>query len=140
MTHQFLFKPGTWLGEGKISFKESKETIPFYTRWVIDSSGSCTQEVEMQDVEETTRNQFLLTHIDPSKFTIQIENIHIGKAIGEGIITPDSIKWEYQNQNGYQGFEIYHLKTPEEYTFNAEYGTEGQFRTLIQGRIWKKYE
>ena len=39
---------------------------------------------------------------------------------------------------GFDGFELYEKIDDKNYTMRAEYATNDQFRTLIQGKLWQK--
>src|SRR5262245_6402878 len=97
--HAFIFYPGKWIGEGKIAFSASAEMLRFYTRWEIGKATpagiACQQEVEMQGTEPNMKNAFLITHITPSSFEIEIENDLFGKVVGIGIIDARTIAWEF---------------------------------------------
>jgi hypothetical protein len=141
--HQFIFHPGNWIGEGRIAFSASTETIRFFTKWVIgeaDPHGiSCTQEVEMQGNEPNAKSLFQFTQITPTGFHVALESEILGKVNGMGIIDAKTIAWEFHTAgDGLEGFEVYELQDNGDYMLHAEYASPDQFRTLIDGRIWKK--
>lgn len=137
----FIFQPGTWLGEGKITFNTSPEEIRYYCKWIInpieEERISIRQIVEMEGVEDRVENQFVISRIKKGTFNIEISNESIGLIPGKGVFEKDKIAWEFHSEL-FHGFEVYHAKTSEEYTIHAEYHSEDFFRTIIKGRIWLK--
>lgn len=141
--HHFLFSSKHWLGEGKIKLSLVEEELAFYTKWNLGSSpaGEITalQEVEIHGVPDTMRNNFILTEVTPTNFSIELENTALGTLIGKGIITEDLIAWEFRNAEiGFEGFEFYEKQKDGSYLMRAEYATLDQNRTVIRGRIWEK--
>lgn len=142
--HQFIFEPGEWIGEGRIAFSASSETIRFFTKWVINNAEPsgivCTQEVEMQGNEPNAKSTFRFSQVKPTQFSVELESEILGKVKGTGIIDPKTIAWEFHSvgDNGLEGFEVYELQDNGDYMLHAEYASPDQFRTLIDGRIWKK--
>ena len=138
----FIFQPGIWLGEGKISFNASSERVSFYTRWDVqeekDKAISCTQEVQMTESSEKVDNKLTFSVISPTQFRIELENDLVGKVSGKGIIDAKTVAWELREHTGFEGFEVYELQENGEYIFHAEYASTENFRTIIDGRIWKK--
>lgn len=141
--HEFIFTPGRWIGEGKITFSSSKDHLRFYTSWLISNdldSGKirCEQRVEMQGVENVVVNQFIIDKISLGKFKIHLENDLIGLVEGSGIFDKNTVAWEFRNTAATEGFEIYELQDNGDYMLHAEYSSPELFRTIIDGRIWKK--
>lgn len=145
--HSFIFKPGIWLGEGKISFSASNEQIAFSTRWTIQEEAqhegksriSCLQEVEMRDGgSEKLKNKLTFSDITPTHFAVELSNEMAGQVFGKGIVDAGTIAWELREKSGFEGFEVYELQENGEYFFHAEYASTENFRTIIDGRIWKK--
>ena len=143
MKHTFLLAEGTWIGEGKITFSASPESIHFYTKWVIsnlkDQEGfSCTQQVEMTGTDESVYNHMTISNITDDSFAIQLNNDIIGKVNGKGLIDDRSVAWEYRHGDEFDGFEVYELQENGDYMFHAEYASTDQYRTVVDGRVWKK--
>lgn len=140
--HEFIFHPGKWIGEGRIGFSASQETIHFYTRWVISKAATtgidCSQEVEMQGGDQNMNNNFIFSHITPYSFDVHLENDILGIVDGKGVIDDRTIAWEFHGKGGLEGFEVYELQDNGDYMLHAEYSSTDQFRTVIDGRIWKK--
>lgn len=141
--HEFIFNPGQWVGEGRITFSASPELVRFYTSWWIekpDEKGGirCQQRVEMQGSEETVNNNFFVNDVTPAKFKIELENDLIGKVQGLGVIDAKTIAWEFRGNAGLEGFEVYELQDNGDYMLHAEYSSPDQFRTIIDGRVWKR--
>lgn len=144
--HHFLFQPGAWLGEGKIQLNMVKDELDFYTRWnvgfvnqfgLIDS----TQEIQVKGLAETMNNQFVISHIQNGKFDIELENQSMGKVVGTGLVTDKTIAWEFRMpEMGFEGMEFYELQPDKSYKMRAEYSTEDDYRTTIQGRIWQQQQ
>jgi hypothetical protein len=142
MTHAFILQPGLWIGEGKITFSSSPEFIKFYTRWQITQETpqelKAIQTVEMLGVSEHVVNHFNFQNFTFNRFSVYLENELIGKAVGTGLIEPKTIGWEFRGQLAFEGFEVYELQDNGDYFFHAEYASPEQFRTIIEGLIWKK--
>ncbi len=142
MSHAFILQSGTWLGEGKITFNNSPDSISFYTKWTFNDPSDGTiiasQEVEMMGVPDKVQNQFLISDISDESFIIQLENEDVGMVIGKGVIDEKAVAWEFRESNGFEGYEVFTKSENDEYTFHAEYASTEQFRTIIDGRIWKK--
>lgn len=141
-THEFLFHPGHWIGEGKIAFSGSPQHLHFYTRWEIekmdDQTLTCNQQVEMQGSDELVNNRFVVSEISLSTFSVELENELIGKVKGKGVMDARTLAWEFRGKEGLEGFEVYELQDNGDYLMHAEYSSLDQFRTVIDGRIWKK--
>lgn len=142
--HLFLLLPGFWVGEGEVAFSASPETVHYFTKWEIHppSEGKirCVQTVEMQGIKEHVTNKFTLSSVNREGFTILLENDMLDKIIGKGLIDPKKIAWEFRDHESFEGFEVYDLQENGEYLMHAEYASPDQFRTIINGRIWKKSE
>jgi len=144
--HTFLLESKQWLGEGKIKLSMSDEELQFYTRWRLspaDAEGKITalQEVQIAGVDEPMQNQFTISDLTPTHFTIQLENATLGKIAGKGIIKENLIAWEFRNKEvGFEGFEFYEKQEDGTYMMRAEYATPDHFRTMIQAKIWERTE
>jgi hypothetical protein len=140
----FIFEPGTWLGEGKVRLSISDEELKFVTRWNVDKAKktgriASMQEVQITGISEIMNNQFLFYDFDAETFKIELENQTLGKIVGSGIYRPKLIAWEFRlNDVGFEGFEMYQLLEDGSYFMHAEYIAQEDFRTQIQGKIWKK--
>ncbi len=140
--HQFLLTPSTWLGQGKIQLNMVAEELTFFTLWNIrgpreDGLIECSQEIQVKGISDVMRNQFLIRQSSSEEFAIDLENQAVGKITGKGLINEKVIAWEFRvEQIGFEGFELYELQDDKNYLMRAEYATDDQFRTLIQGRIW----
>lgn len=141
-SHKFIFAPGQWIGEGRITFSASTEHLRFYTKWVIENeekgSVRCQQDVEMEGGEDRVFNGFLFSNILPNSFAIELTNELLGSVTGKGVIDSKTIAWEFRGHPEFEGFEVYELQENGDYMLHAEYATTEQFRTIIDGRIWKK--
>ena len=143
--HLFIFQPGIWIGEGRIAFSASPETVRFYTKWNIQplkrGDIPAEQQVEMQGSEPNTKTQFRFFNVTDKSFSVELDNETLGKVSGTGIIDLKTIAWEFHSQGeGLEGFEVYELQDNGDYMLHAEYASADQFRTIIDGRIWKKSE
>jgi hypothetical protein len=144
MTNEsFIFIPGTWIGEGKITFSASPEFIKFYTKWQITEIEpgklKAVQAVEMQGVEEHVVNVFTFYDITPTTFSVELENSIVGTITGSGIRESETIAWEFRGTlSTFEGFEVYERQENGDYSLHAEYASMDQFRTIIEGLIWRK--
>lgn len=142
--HNFIFTPGIWLGEGTVKLSISEEELKFCTRWDVkkEKKGKMIpgiQEIEIKGLSDRMCNQFSFYNFGDRDFKIKLENQNVGEVIGEGIIRKDAIAWEFRsNESGFEGFEFYKLQEDGSYFMHAEYMTADDFRTIIQGKIWKK--
>lgn len=142
--HPFLFTPATWLGQGKIQLNMATEELEFFTRWTvnhIDTDGRivCLQEIQIKGLSEVMQNEFLLFDLTTDAFGIELENDALGRVEGKGLVTDQTIAWEFRIEDiGFDGFEIYEKQDEKNYTMRAEYATNDQFRTVIQGKLWQK--
>ena len=140
--HKFLFEPGRWIGEGRITFSASPDQVHFYTKWIIEKEHDgflkVSQEVQLQGIEEEVHNYFHVNNIAEKTFGILLENEMVGKVQGKGLIEEDKLAWEFKSSEGFEGFEIYELEENGDYMLHAEYLSGDQFRTIIDGRIWFK--
>lgn len=142
--HPFIMTPGQWLGEGKIKLNMMDEELSFFTRWKIpktDQKGKveCVQEIQVVGLADLMLNEFSFFNLKGNNFNIELENQSLGKVVGDGLVTPESIAWEFRlNSLGFEGFELYERSKEDEYKMHAEYATTDEFRTIIHGRIWKQ--
>lgn len=145
-THPFILTPSAWLGEGKIQLNMVEEELAFFTRWNVgqkDETGKieCIQEIQVKGLSEIMHNQFLFYDLAPGAFTIDLDNPALGKVTGSGLITDKVIAWEFRASDlGFEGFEFYERQSDDTYLMRAEYATSDQFRTIIQGKVWKQAE
>lgn len=146
MTHQhaFILTPGEWLGEGKITFSASPDVLTFHTKWVVpDTSDAlihCAQLVEVVGGGDPMNNSLILSEVTSTDFKVILSNELVKEIQGTGVIDSDRIAWEFRGQPGFEGFEVYELQDSGEYLMHAEYMADEQYRTHIDGRIWKKAE
>jgi hypothetical protein len=142
MRHHFIFSPGHWIGEGRISFSSSADHFRFYTKWTIDplEEGKVTarQQIEIQGGGDHSVNQLLFSNIVNQNFQVELVQALSPPMHGKGILDEKTIAWEFRNRADFEGFEVYELQENGDYMLHAEYLSGGQFRTLIDGRIWKK--
>lgn len=137
--HAFILTPGIWIGEGKIAFSTSPEIIHFYTKWIVGKTGEvCQHQVEMQGSEDSVYNKLTFSNVTNESFVVKLENDLIGEVVGKGVIDDKTIAWEYRNGEDFEGFEVYELQDNGDYMLHAEYASTDQYRTIIDGRIWKK--
>ena len=121
-----------------------EEELDFYTRWdmgSLDREGKIPafQEVQIKGMNDIMHNQFLITDLTSTQFTIELENAALGTIIGKGIIKEDLVAWEFrENTIGFEGFEFYEKQPDGTYLMRAEYATPDQYRTVIRGKIWEK--
>jgi hypothetical protein len=143
MLPEFIFTPGLWLGEGKITFSASSEFIKFYTRWQITQQTDylrAVQTVEMHGIEEQVTNTFIVQDIQPHSFKIILENEFVGRISGTGLRQENTVAWEFRGGKNFEGFEVYERQENGDFFLHAEYGSPDQFRTIIEGLVWFKGE
>lgn len=142
--HQFLLTPGAWLGQGHIQLNMVAEELDFVTKWNISPSATdgrieCVQEIQVKGLSDMMHNQFNIFDWSQGEFQVELENPALGKIQGKGLINDKIIAWEFRVEDiGFEGFEFYEKQDDDTYLMRAEYATDDQFRTLIQGKIWKK--
>lgn len=142
--HSFLFHPKKWLGEGKINLSMVEEELDFFTRWnmgALDAEGKIPafQEVQIKGMNDIMHNQFVITDLSATQFTIELANAALGTIVGKGIIKENLVAWEFrENEIGFEGFEFYERQPDGSYLMRAEYATPDQYRTIIRGKIWEK--
>ncbi len=120
------------------------EVLVYFTRWRInekDGEGKiyAHQEIEIKGLSDIMYNDFIFSKITDKDFIVEIENEAIGKVVGKGITSKDSISWEFRDTGQeLEGFEFYEREGDTTYFMRADYATTDQFRTEIRGKIWKK--
>lgn len=142
--HLFVLEPGIWTGEGKIQLNMFEDELNFLTRWdssMVNGQGfiECIQEVQVKGVSDIMHNQFSFFDITPTQFSVQLENIALGKVTGKGLISSKVLAWEFRVPSlGFEGFEFYEKQSDGSYLMRAEYSTSDEYRTLIRGRLYKQ--
>lgn len=137
----FLFHPGVWIGEGKITFSGSQDVVRFFTRWILtpgQESITALQEVELHNIHQTTRNRFIFFDFSEQHFKLEMENADMGIVTGKGNFTPQTLAWEIRSLPGSEGFEVYEKQDNGDYFFHADYLSCENFRTHIEGKLWRK--
>jgi hypothetical protein len=128
-----------WIGEGSVSFDPSLDQMFFSTIWKIgpleNQRIQCSQQVKMEEIDETLENSYIIYLKDDSSFDLELENDSLGKVWGAGLIDEKTIAWELFGETAVQGYEIYEIQEDGNYHFHAEYASPNQFRTLIEGHI-----
>lgn len=144
--HPFLLSPSAWLGQGRIQLNMVAEELAFFTKWNVNPSDTegrieCVQEIQVKGLSDIMHNQFNIFDLNQSEFQIQLENDALGKIQGKGVINEKIIAWEFRIEEiGFEGFEMYEKQDEQTYLMRAEYATADQFRTVIQGKVWKQLE
>ncbi|MCY3974420.1 MAG: hypothetical protein OXF02_02620 [Simkaniaceae bacterium] len=140
--HSFIFRPGSWSGEGKVTLSSSTEPLSFRTRWQIppeDERGIvfCTQEIRIAGLSDVMNNRFAVFDIGSTGFSIKLENQSIGEVVGAGLIRKKLLGWEFRlHEMGFEGFEFYEAEGEGSgYRLHAEYVASDDFRTTIHGKI-----
>lgn len=140
--HPFLFIPGIWLGEGKITFKGSPEILKFYTKWEITLESptivKALQTIQIQGIEDKTHNSYIFEETGRQTFLVKLENALMGLTEGKGLYDERIIAWEIKNEHFIAGFENFERQKNGDYFHHAEYGGEDKFGSTIEGLIWKK--
>lgn len=144
--HSFITSPGSWVGEGKIVLNMVEEDLIFYTVWNIldkDFSGMVTsvQNIQIQGLSEGIQNEMRFFDFSKERFSIEMQNQNIGKILGQGIFDEKMIAWEFRgNDMKFEGYESYCLQDDGTYKLKGEYISSDQFRTQVEGHIWKHSE
>lgn len=144
LPHSFILRPSIWLGEGKIRLSLVDEELSFITRWNIsqkDGSGKIegVQEIQVKGLTDVMFNQFIFSDVVANNFSVDLENQALGKVTGKGLISEKLIAWEFRIPDiGFEGFEFYEKQPDNTYLMRAEYATNDQFRTIINGKVWQK--
>ena len=95
------------------------------------------QEIQINGISENMRNELTFYDFSSNGFSVEMENLNIGKVIGKGIIDDKMIAWEFrESELNFEGFETYTLQEDGSYKVHSEYVTTDQFRTEINGKIW----
>lgn len=140
--HTFIFAPGTWEGEGTITFSMAEDALNFKMRWTVlpreDEEVFFNQVIEVDSFSEKMRNQFCIFNITETQFGIRLENHLVGKVVGSGLISPTIIAWEFRNPDQeLQGFEVYEKQGDGSYKMRAEFTAGEGLRTCVRGYIEK---
>jgi hypothetical protein len=90
------------------------------------------------DLLDENVNHFTFHSFHDGNFKVTLENQLFGTIQGRGIVDHPALAWEFHERGGMQGFELYELQENGDYTLHAEYYAEEFFRTIIDGRIWRK--
>lgn len=140
--HLFIFSPGVWLGEGKITFKGSPSSLRFYSKWEMGyipgtSDLLAKQTIEIENVEEKVITHYRFSDKVDSSFIIHLESESIGQVSGKGVVDFKTIAWEFHSAE-LEGFEVYEKLKNDEYRLHAEFSSIPQYRTTIEGKIWQK--
>jgi hypothetical protein len=142
MSHQFIFSPGIWIGEGRILFSSSPESVRFYMRWTVEPQEKgriiAKQQIEIHGVQDNILNTFTFSSLSDDKFNVQLENDLVGAIKGHGVLDAKSIGWEFRSHPTFEGFETCCLEENGDYMIHAEYASASAHRTVIDGRVWKK--
>ncbi len=145
--HAFIFTPGLWLGEGTIKISTSPENLKFFTKWnstkreekgvmVIET----IQQVEILGVPQQLVNNLYFSKVSQTSFAVRLENESVTQVMGQGVLDDKMIAWEFRNLPNFDGFETYRLQPNDDYLMHAEYASaDGFHRTVIEGRVWKKF-
>lgn len=142
INHSFIFNPGSWLGEGKITLNMVEEELVFNTNWSVqnkDFTGkvACAQDIQIQGLSENMRNELTFYNFNGKDFSVDMENQNIGRIVGTGVCDEKMIAWEFRNNDmNFEGYETYLLQPDGTYLMHGEYVTSDQFRTQIEAKIW----
>lgn len=134
----FIFSPGVWRGEGMLTFPLLSDKVKFYTQWEITqvAPGKCTavQTVEMEGLSEQVINRWLFLQSDESSFSLELESASLGQQRGVGGADDSCFSWEvFGDVKGHERYE----QQGEEWHFDARYGADDLYCTLVQGRLWR---
>lgn len=137
----FIYLPGVWLGQGKISFNMSADELQFAMRWTVhkmkDNQITCVQEIEIRDAQEHMLNTFVFSEIKGNKFHLCLSNDVLGSVHGNGVIDDTVFAWEFRDAaHNFEGYEVFEMKEDNLFLTRAEYTSQDQMRTTIKGQIW----
>lgn len=140
----FLFNPGVWLGNGSIQLAGSETALKYYTRWTIGGINEgvihTIQEVEIYGAEKIS-NHYRLSEITAASFKVELENELFGQLVGKGLIEVSRIAWEFSElRSPFHGFELFEREQEDQYVVHAEFLGKEQTKSLIKGKVWKKFE
>lgn len=144
MKHNFIFKPNTWVGKGDISLNMVEEKLIFTTKWKVakkDSLGKikAIQKIQIDGISEEMQNELTFFDFTKTGFSVEMENVNIGRILGTGIYDDKMVAWEFKDSSlNFEGFETYFIKKDGSYKVTSEYVTSDQFRTFIAGNISKQ--
>lgn len=142
--HSFIFNPGSWTGEGKITLNMVEEDLLFNSHWTVqdkDFSGKviCAQDIAIHGLSEGMRNELTFYGFENKSFSVDMENQNIGKITGVGVCDEKTIAWEFRNNGSdFEGYESYDLQPDGSYLMRGEYVTSDQLRTQIEAKIWPR--
>ena len=140
--HSFIFNPGSWVGEGKISLNMVEEDLRFNSNWTVqnkDFAGKvcCAQDIAIHGLSDSMRNELTFYDFAGKAFCVDMENQNVGKITGVGVFDEKTIAWEFRdNGANFEGYESYDLQPDGSYLMRGEYVTADQLRTQIEAKIW----
>lgn len=140
--HPFIFNPGNWIGEGKITLNMVEDQLKFNTSWGVENRDfagkiTCGQNIQIEGLAENMRNDLTFFDVGSKTFSVEMENPNIGRIVGTGVYDDKTIGWEFRNNDmEFEGYETYTLQDDGSYMMRGEYITSDQFRTMIEARIW----
>jgi len=140
--HSFIFNPGSWAGEGKITLNMVEEELVFNGNWTVqnkDFAGkvSCAQDIAIHGLSESMRNELTFYDFTGKHFAVDMENQNIGKITGTGVVDDKMIAWEFRGSGAdFEGYESYESQPDGSYLMHGEYVTADQLRTQIKAKIW----
>ena len=88
--------------------------------------------------ESNISNKLIFSEILPISFQVELVSELLGSIRGKGVVDSKILAWEFRGHPEFEGFEVYELQENGDYSLHAEYTSIDQFRTIIDGRIWKK--
>jgi len=140
MEHAFIFQPGRWIGEGKITLSMCDDVIPYKVSWTIYpiEHGAVVfhQTVDIKDLGQKMVNHFSVRNIATGSFDIELTNELVRAVQGKGLIDPKLVAWEFrQKDQNFEGFEVYQLQENGQYLMRGEYAADEGMRTHITGVI-----
>jgi hypothetical protein len=144
--HSFVLQPNVWTGEGIITLNMVEEELNFFTKWTVgekDFAGkiASSQEIQIAGISENMRNELTFFGFSDGAFSVEMENMNIGRVVGLGVYDEKCLAWEFRdNDLNFEGFETYHIQPDGSYKMHAEYVTSDQFRTQIDGKIFANKE
>ncbi|EKD28361.1 MAG: hypothetical protein ACD_79C00331G0003, partial [uncultured bacterium] len=104
LKHIFIFQPHPWIGEGIITLNMVEEKLNFFTKWSVtepDFTGKIksVQELQISGISENMRNELTFFDFTDKKFSVEMENLNIGKVVGSGVFDNKMLAWEFREND-----------------------------------------
>lgn len=137
----FIDQLGVWLGRGTLSISAVAEVLGLAVRWTVESASEgqiyALQEIEMKGEGTPLQNRYRFFDMTPESFRIELENEFVGKVLGTGVIDKKRFAWEFRDSgSGFEGVEVYEKQSDNTYRFCANFLSQDQLKTSVEGVMW----